>query len=260
MSISPGTPPSTLHQNNPSSSDSSLANGSWWETYVIRYFVGTVVGGAILLFLNGNEGSSLSDSFLPGIKTLSALDTGLLIVIAAAGLAYCYLASAPILVLHASRACLLPSNKRVMNWTLGPYFALILIGMIIFLWIYWNEKKSINFILSLSALLLVLGLQLIPLSIAMWNRGEISHKFYSELTTARATQLPKSQEYKQSYRHLREHGNAFAILFFEGVLGIILFGLSSTSLALICILVWVIPAAAVWLYGTLLEARFANLT
>jgi hypothetical protein len=260
MSIPSGTPPSGSGQTNTSSSDSSLVSGSWWETYVIRYFVGTVIGGAILLFLNGNKGSSLSDSFLPGITTLSALDTGLLIVIAAAGLAYCYLASAPILVLHASRACLLPSRKSILKWTLAPYVTVILVVMTITLWINWNDEKSMTFILSLSALLLVLGLQLIPLTIAMWDRGNISHKFYLNLTKARAIQLPENQEYKQSYRHLREHGNAFAILFFEGVLGIILFGSSNTSLALIYLLVWVIPATAVWLFGTLLEARFANLT
>lgn len=110
----------TPHTPTSSHNEPQSRNNGWWETYVIRYLVGTVVGGAILLFLNASDVSGLKENLLPGITSLKSLDAGILTVIGAVGFAYCYLASAPILVLHASRAVLLNSNRKAVTyWLIG---------------------------------------------------------------------------------------------------------------------------------------------
>lgn len=93
----------------------------------------------------------------------------------------------------------------------------------------------------------------------MRNRATASHEYYEKLSKARASDKADRQEYKESYRHLREHGNAFFILVFEGVLGVVLVGLPNAAFALICLLIWIVPSAFVWLHGTLLEARYTGI-
>jgi hypothetical protein len=171
------------------------------------------------------------------------------------GFTYCYLASAPILVLHASRAVLFTNNRSVTPWMIcGGVIILGIMGGFLF----WG-KVEWNLIFSISALAITLVLQVVPLIFSMRTRAQVSHEYYEKLSAARANQNPARQEYKESYRHLREHGNAFFILLFEGVLGIVLIGLPNAGFALICLLVWIVPAAAVWLHGTWLEVRYAGL-
>jgi hypothetical protein len=61
------------------------------------------------------------------------------------------------------------------------------------------------------------------------------------------------EQYVESYRHLREHGNAFFIVFLELLLGTALFYSPFPWVALLAL--WIFPAAGVWLFGTLLENR-----
>ncbi|WP_148043974.1 hypothetical protein [Massilia aurea] len=247
----------------PSSSPTSTGvtnaqlSGGWWETYVIRYFVGTIAGSAILLFLNNDQNSALSGLLLPGIKNLASLDVGLVLVVAAVGLSYCYIASAPSLVLHASRAAFLGSNSRKLR---KAWYASIVFVLIVLFWGMFFTNFPDKTVVSMSLLFLFLAVQVIPLTAALLNRGQISHDFYVTLTAKRANEDMANKEYLQSYRHLREHGNAFFILFFEGILGVILYGLPNTDFALICLIVWITPAALVWAHGTVLEARYAGLS
>lgn len=239
----------------PTTPEPIAAQSTWWETYVIRYFVGTVVGGAILLYLNNSSDSTLKNSILPGITTLADLDVGALVVIAAAGLAYCYLASAPILVFHASRSMFVSSIRyKLVNWILVVFG----VGLAIATTILCNLSDVDRTILSIALLIGAIGLQTVLLAGAMWNNGRACDEFYKKLTLSRAELKPENQEYKQSYRHLREHGNAFFILLFEGVLGVILAGLPNAGIALISLLMWIVPAAFIWAMGTQLEARFAG--
>ena len=61
------------------------------------------------------------------------------------------------------------------------------------------------------------------------------------------------QKYVESYRHLREHGNAFFIALLELLLGVALF-YSPVPWGVILML-WIFPTAGVWLFGTLLDNR-----
>lgn len=231
-------------------------DGLWWEFYFVRYFVGTVVGGAILLYLNASETSSLHNLIIPGVTDVSKLDAQLLSLLAALGLAYCYVASAPILVLHATRGVYLTNNTTTYQWFLFCAFALV--GLTALGFYSFQTAPDIKSILSVVLLAVVLCLQLIPLSFSIHKEGERAHVYYANLTKARSVDSEEVRQYVESYKHLREHGNAFLILLFELALGTILATVSKPNIALIALILWILPAALVWLIGTVLEYRFAN--
>jgi hypothetical protein len=77
-------------------------DNKWWEYYAIRYFVGTVVGAGIVAYLNYAPGSPFEAALLALSDFKDATFTGVSLF-AAIGFAFCYVASAPILLLHATR-------------------------------------------------------------------------------------------------------------------------------------------------------------
>lgn len=89
-------------------------------------------------------------------------------------------------------------------------------------------------------------------------------KFYKVLSSRRSagTTHPidsakknNVDEYVESYRHLREHGNAFAIIFFEIIFAIPLLWNNSDDCAclVICLLVLAASGAIAWVIATCLE-------
>jgi hypothetical protein len=94
------------------------------------------------------------------------------------------------------------------------------------------------------------------------------YSFYKDLAERRGTSKAKSGEIVDSYRHLREHGNALSIVVLEIVLGAALIRAGSavdgawegTKLSLLAVLlaVWVLPGALVWLVGSIIELRFSE--
>lgn len=82
-------------------SDSSSSR--WWENYALRYFVGMTLGGLSVHHLS----QKLKLSWLPDLAEHGALQSNnlstWLILYGALGLAYCYIASAPMLVMHSTR-------------------------------------------------------------------------------------------------------------------------------------------------------------
>lgn len=87
-------------------SESAGANTRWWESYLVRYFSGAIVGAmcltAILLYADWRlyEGAH---------TTLSALEKGLsttavVLALIVSGLVYSYIISAPITVIHFGRS------------------------------------------------------------------------------------------------------------------------------------------------------------
>lgn len=244
---------------NPTTQNESKSEGArWWEVYFVRYFVGTVVGASILLVLNSNEISLLKDNVIPGLgNSVKDLQPQILVMLGTMGLAFCYIASAPVLVLHGARAALIGDTQKNVNRWLGIGTTMILAMTIAVL--YWSTFNSVT-ILSSAAIALTALLQLVPLRFSARAKAELSHDFYKKLTDARAQNSPSNQEYKESYRHLREHGNAFIILFFEIVLGIVLAGAQSPAHAILFLILWILPASYIWLHGTVLESRYANIS
>ncbi|MGB6450067.1 MAG: hypothetical protein WBE92_04885, partial [Steroidobacteraceae bacterium] len=63
----------------------------------------------------------------------------------------------------------------------------------------------------------------------------------------------QKSEYIESYRHLREHGNAYAILVAELVLALAVGAAPTWYFVGGLITLWTLPAAFVWGVGTWLE-------
>jgi hypothetical protein len=95
--------------------------------------------------------------------------------------------------------------------------------------------------------------------------------FYKNLAAKRAAAQGGIVD---SYRHLREHGNAFGIVFFEIMLALFIFAATiytsfatpkhqpinyETASALICVLVcWITPASLMWLIACIIERDFVE--
>lgn len=229
----------------------------WWEYYAVRYFVGTVIGALIIAFLNAHPGSLYEGRLTLGdsSKEVTFLGVGL---VAALGFAFCYVASAPVLVLHAARAHLRWSSVKA-SWKLSVACVLgaVALGGL--------ATSRILPPLTATAIALIVGLQVSLVLLAVTSKFSVIEAFYRVLAEARSNSLKKKDgppspgaEYVTSYRHLREHGNAFAIVVLEGVLGSALYHMPSTECAVYFVGIWLMPATFAWVLGSVLESRFAS--
>lgn len=229
----------------------------WWEYYAVRYFVGTVVGAVIVAFLNGHAGSPYEGRLALGGDSREATFLGVGLV-AALGFAYCYIASSPVLTLHATRAHLRLSVLKS-NW-LG-YAACLVVAVGAAVFAAWQILPP----LAAVGTGLIVGFQIGLVLLALLTKFSVIETFYRKLAAARAKAMRKEDEqpsagleYLTSYRHLREHGNAFMIVVLEGVLAHALFHLPSATCAFYFIAIWLLPATLAWLLGTVLESRFVS--
>jgi hypothetical protein len=229
----------------------------WWEYYTVRYFVGTVIGAVLVVFINSEPGSPFEArvTVLEASKETSFLGVGL---VAALGFAFCYIASAPVLTLHAARAHLRHAAIKA-----APFkFALVLATSSVLAIIGIGRILPFNVAVIAG---LIVGLQVGLILLVVITRFAVVEKFYRQLAAARANAArEKSQpqtpglEYITSYRHLREHGNAFMIVLLEGVLAYILVNSATQRCAVFVLALWLLPAATAWLFGTVLESRLVS--
>lgn len=225
-------------------------DNKWWEYYAVRYFVGTVIGAVIVAFLSSTPLYS-SLGILKEAEKSAFLGISL---VAALGFAFCYLSSAPVLALHATRAHLRQKGKRLLSLTCIALSALITYFCL-------NDLPSI----ARAGFSLAFGIQIGLVIAVVFDRCGVLETFYRELATSRAKIWPQKDspatpgvEYVTSYRHLREHGNAFLIVLFEGLLAYLLFSSPSLPVSALLLALWTLPAAAVWLIATALESRFVE--
>ncbi len=90
-------------------SENSSSNNRWWESYLVRYFLGFVVGAICIAIIVGHSGLVPGSMFIANETQRVVANeskygvTSIVIAVALLGLAYCYVASTPITVLHAGR-------------------------------------------------------------------------------------------------------------------------------------------------------------
>jgi hypothetical protein len=247
------------------SAESSLR---WWEFYVVRYAMGTIVGGIVSYILcSGN----------PLLKPLTSRPEYL----AAFGLVYCYVASAPILVFHAGRFLLVWRGIRTLRWGCLPVVAACAVGTILWFLVPRNETPVATYTLFLFTLMLatsVICLQFVIMARAL-TRPQAMWDFYLRLSQRRVDS--DQGGIVESYRHLREHGNSFFIVLLEVALGLILLatnvvtglteqrpGPQPTNPAsfwdprllpsFVILVLWIMPAVFVWLIATQFERKFSE--
>lgn len=249
-------------------SEKEKSSNRWWESYFIRYFVGCAFGALILLILLFHEGSGIKELLVNkfSMEYLSLVFlvkeealTPFLLAVFVAGIAFCYISTAPILVLHALRMYISYNKKFLMDLTITTFIIailsfLVIVSMICLTAVFYDS--SIWFLVPyISLLVLVFSLCCIP-----WVKNHTSklYCFSKSLAEYRAKDKKQIDEYVESYRHLREHGNAFFVIPLEIILGCALFKVSSISHAAIIIFVWVIPAVTVWFMATYLESKLGE--
>lgn len=249
---------------NAEGTDSNEGSTRWWEFYAVRYAMGTVVGAIVVFFLC--KETPLSPLLLAAdVKTLSPIDLSnvQLALLATYGLVYCYIASAPVLVLHAGR---FRFAKGVETHNIWPIAAVVLIVSAVVVYVAVPTSLSTTEKLRYRVVgSLVLTLFLIECAMvisALYRRSDL-YNFYATLAGKREKAKGGITD---SYRHLREHGNSFFIVLLEILLGLFLVGINSlagepgiTLTAYLLILVlWVLPAVLVWAIGIAVELEFAG--
>lgn len=252
--------------------------GKWWEFYLVRYALGTVFG---VLIVNALVKSGLAVPFPDASISEIGKPEGYPLLIAY-GLAYCYLSSAPILVFHASRFAMRQTGVRPSTIGILAVSALAAIA-------WWSVVNREGFTaalfvssgITIGSVCFILLTQVRALYHGMTNPGGM-WEFYRRLDENRRNSANK--ELIDSYRHLREHGNAFFVVLLELLLGLGLYVAGKVSLfppaiigkcvsgnlgcdvmltqgviqTISVIAIWVVPGAAVWGIGCLLEAQFAS--
>jgi hypothetical protein len=247
---------SRMSEGQPKSEGRDTVN-RWWEYYLLRYSVGTVAGAVAIVFLAKFPGSSLHRSGSAAIKDFGSLEIKDMTALAALGFAYCYLASAPMLLLHATRAQIGPNLSRA-KWI----FWLITAGAIAFVYLVTTYCLSIPWwsypAAGLLVFLGVVGSQVAVIVRAHWDGFETISLFYRNLAKARAIRAASVADYVQSYRHLREHGNALSILALEFALTFVLYSAPRLLVGALVMVFWFLPSTYSWIIGSILEAKLAH--
>lgn len=187
-----------------------------------------------------------------------------LILLWAYGIAFCYIASAPILVMHAGRGLLFKSttNPNPHKNSLVHIAILIASVALIAALTFWKspEKYELDYCLVSVVFSLIIGMQLILLAKILFFRWESTIQYMVSIINKRKQN--RNFEFVETYRHMREHGNAFFIVFFQIALASIIFLLSKddklshdetiATLSLI-LLAWISPAMIIWLFANKIE-------
>lgn len=237
-------------------------NKRWWEFYVIRYFIGSIIGAIIVAYILANSVDLQTQLHLNQMFDAKQITGKSYVLFLLIGFAYCYIASAPILVMHATRGIWKKNldnkteDKSKCKKIINCVVALIVIAALIITGCF--TPKFMTFIkqcyhtISCVLLALIVCVQIWLLTFSFKQTAS----YYKNLTRARAVEKKSNRDnYIESYKHLREHGNAFAIILFELLLAFILINTSSINCIIIVITLWIIPAAVVWALGTYLEFK-----
>lgn len=233
----------------------------WWEFYMIRYLIGTLIGTIVLymLFSNFSKRGIPDSTYKEILENILCLDdTTDLIILIVGGLAISYIASSPILILHAIRLRLKPKKKRlnskdrrkIRTIPVKSGIAFFLLGSILSL------ISTYYFFISIETGIISI-LVIVPFGLLLYNwiseygdEQKIKHAYY-EIVKAR--EVNQYKEYTESYRHLREHGNAFFILFTEILLGLALYPVHKPYDVLAVLAVWIVPPVLIWFFANYLE-------
>jgi hypothetical protein len=198
-----------------------------------------------------------------------SLDATRLTLLAVYGLVYCYVASAPILVFHAGRFLISPGIRVRSVFRSNVFWMCASLAVVFWTLARFLGDKGNWFALTAFALTLLLELQVVAICRSVSGSAKL-FRFYKRLAAHRKKD---GGELVESYRHLREHGNSFFIVFLEISLGVVLFqasklapegrcsegpALGLVEVYLVVLVAWILPAVFVWLISTRFERRFAD--
>ena len=214
------------------------------------------------------EKTGILEQYFPMLKLTNGKDfnTASLTVWLLLGTLYCYIASYPILVLHAVRVYLL--NKKNISPKLFVLFILLcMICFVLYLKIFFLIPV---FVIIFSCFQYYFLYRVVE--------GERGYAYMKHLAKAKNGLIPNTEintkrkagyikDITDSYKHLREHGNTALIILLEILLAFLLYvslryerenGYMDFSIVSIILIIWIIPAAGIYFYGHLLERKFSG--
>lgn len=267
----------------------------WWENYLVRYFMPSIAGVAIVnwFFAYGDD----------GLRPLLALpisgerlDTASLTLLFLYGNLFCYVASYPILVFHATRVLDFADDKWRAQPLFDGYVTSSVLAVAAFLSTFLSEKH--RYFAAFIMVSIFAAIQLARLCFVFFDRiavegcsGTVSPAFGYTYALARRRGLPVTetrttssdvdddedvsttrrmmwrQEFMDTYRHLREHGNSAFIFLLELALAALVYCVitkpghsAGQQLSAVGVLfaIWALPAVFIHLVGQHLERRFSH--
>lgn len=270
---------------------------SWFENYVIRYLIGTIIGFmcSVLTLAAIHDPNNLQ---APLIKSIERLQNGeisstLFLIFSVLGFLYCYISSTPITIIHAARMLgALPARPwlKPRAWWLSWWILLVIsIAVLIVISLFRLSLPGIGLLTSIPALYIVFA-QWAPLLATLQSsekikQGKISmtlHRafndeepialgrfteYYVELAKKR-TQSDAAKDLRSSYSHLREHSNSIFIVLLEISLAALIVGLcllmsdvnweTRAVAVVILLLIWITPTVFVWGIANHLEEALSK--
>jgi len=273
------------------------ASNRWWENYLVRYFLPSIVGMLIVAWLQQNTGLNRYATNI-SIHGWNDFNTSYLVLWLLIGSLYCYIASYPALVFHATRVLDFVDvygRMRLGIWiAINPYLICILFAVA-----GWGCYRLRSVALSISVVFLFAIVQ-IGRVLYVWNKigdfglkkgvkakdsASLAYAYLRFLADRRGNsgtlanndneQMTKETEKEivETYRHLREHGNTAMIVLLELALCPILcvvFGdpcpledhiachiPQIDSLLSLVLVLWVLPSVFIHGFAQHLERRFS---
>ncbi len=228
-----------------------MSSYRWWENYLVRYFMPSIAGVAIVSWLTNIAGKEFQQILFFG-ATQGELSPPILTLLILYGNLFCYIASYPILGFHVTRVIDHSDSTWHPSWKDG-YLVSLVTGILFFI---VSTIVSVKYRLGLCIIVIIVyaGIQLwrvkdslerkeirglkaetsnvYGLAYALAKRRGIIEKtitssspavpfdeneFYQEEKKEQEVSCWQ-KEIVDTYRHMREHGNSAFIFFLELVL------------------------------------------
>lgn len=234
----------------------------WWEGYLVRYFMPSIAGVAIVIWLTSVAGDDFRNLLLIP-KKIADLDGPRLILLFLYGNLFCYIASYPILAFHVTRFLDFTKDHQWPNhWWADGYIWSLFLGIVVafgtismavdshtafwlayFLVIIFVVMQLLRILYALRQRIMFRGLEekTSPIygyaySLARRRRSLVDEIEESIESTGSDTKedIPETgsrltsmwqTEFIDTYRHMREHGNSAFIFFLELLLAALVYAI-----------------------------------
>lgn len=270
---------------------------SWFENYVIRYLIGTIIGFmcSVLTLAAIHDPNNLQTPLIESIRRLKngEISSTLFLIFSVLGFLYCYISSTPITIIHAARMLgALPARPwlKPRTWWLSWWLLLVIsIAALVVLSLFRLSFPGIGLLAFIPALYIVFA-QWAPLLATLQSSGKINQgKIYTTLHRAfnegkcidsgkfskyyvalarKRTQSDAAKDLRSSYSHLREHSNSIFIVLLEISLAALIVGLcllmdnvnweARAVAVVILLLIWMTPTVFVWGIANSLEEALSE--
>ena len=251
----------------------------WWEYYLVRYFMPSIAGVAIVLWLGNIAGEGFQRLLL--LPTTSEINAPRVILLLLYGNLFCYVASYPILSFHATRVLEFKNSTWPHSHLWNGYIATTALSLaVVFSSLflpngcrYWCAL-SITFAFSVCQVARICmsksnkyGSPAYGYACTLAKRRGLQKETQTEaLINNKQGSMQWGRDLMETYRHMREHGNSGFIFLLELILAGLAYCIVDNELSKyhkisavgILFAFWTFPAALVHMLAQHLERRFSH--